>query len=112
MQQMLVARRDTATIDDVIPVGDSFDYIVTGRDALDSQAAALFRSAATLYQEKLRPLLLAAHGLSDSQCGGRAEDRIPMLPRLACRNRLGGHLVLFNAAHCLTRCAVGWGALE
>ena len=45
MQQMLVSRRDTLTVDDVVPVGDSFDYIVQGRDALDPQAAALFRSA-------------------------------------------------------------------
>ena len=30
MQQMLVDRRDTLTVDDVIPVGDSFDYIVAG----------------------------------------------------------------------------------
>ena len=30
MQQMLVDRRGTLTVDDVIPVGDSFDYIVQG----------------------------------------------------------------------------------
>jgi hypothetical protein len=30
MQQMLVDRRDTLTVDDVIPVGDAFDYIVQG----------------------------------------------------------------------------------
>ena len=32
MQQMLVDRRDTLTVDDVVPVGDSFDYIVQGRE--------------------------------------------------------------------------------
>ena len=36
MQQMLVARRDVLTIDDVIPVGDAFDYIVEGQQALDT----------------------------------------------------------------------------
>ncbi len=70
MQQMLVDRRDTATADDVIPVGDAFDYIVAGQDALDSQAAALFRSATTLYREKLRPILLAAHGLAEADAAG------------------------------------------
>ena len=30
MQRMLVDRRDTLTIDDLIPVGDAFDYIVEG----------------------------------------------------------------------------------
>ena len=29
---MLVDRRDTLTVDDVIPVGDSFDYIVEGSE--------------------------------------------------------------------------------
>ena len=68
MQQMLVNRRDTLTVDDVVPVGDSFDYIVQGRDALDPQAAALFRSATALYRDKLRPILLAA---SKPDRGGR-----------------------------------------
>jgi hypothetical protein len=65
MQQMLVDRRAALTVDDVVPVGDSFDYIVQGRDALDPQIAALFRSATALYRDKLRPILLAAHDLSE-----------------------------------------------
>ena len=36
---------------------------MSGRDALDPQAAALFRSATTLYRDKLRPILLTAHNL-------------------------------------------------
>jgi len=84
MQQMLVDRRDTLTADDVVPVGDSFDYIVSGRDALDPQAAALFRSATTLYRDKLRPILLTAHNLSADEAsdpervpaGFRADDRL------------------------------------
>jgi hypothetical protein len=84
MQQMLVDRRSTLTVDDVVPVGDSFDYIVEGSQALDPQAAALFRSAVTLYREKLRPILLAAHNLSEEDvadpdrapAGFRADDRL------------------------------------
>ncbi|MDN4612313.1 DUF6079 family protein [Arthrobacter burdickii] len=86
MQQMLVDRRDTLSIDDVIPVGDSFEYIVRGKgDAvLDPQAAALFRSATQLYQEKLQPLILRVHGLVPSDLdipervtsGYRADDRL------------------------------------
>jgi hypothetical protein len=74
MQQMLVDRRATLTVDDVVPVGDSFNYIVHGRDALDPQLAALFRSATALYQDKLRPILLAAHGLTVAQVEGAASD--------------------------------------
>jgi hypothetical protein len=84
MQQMLVDRRDSLTVDDVVPVGDSFDYIVQGRDALDPQAAALFRSATALYRDKLRPILLTAHNLSADEAsdpewvpsGFCADDRL------------------------------------
>jgi hypothetical protein len=64
MQQMLVDGRDTLTVDDVIPVGDAFDHVVDGREPLDAQAAALFKSATTLYRDKLRPVLLSQHGLT------------------------------------------------
>ena len=77
MQQMLVRRRDTLTVDDVIPVGDSYDYIVHGRDALDPQTAALFRSATALYQDKLRPILLAASNLTEDDAAGDPE-RLPV----------------------------------
>jgi hypothetical protein len=84
MQQMLVDRRDSLTVDDVVPVGDAFDYIVQGRDALDPRVAALFRSATTLYQDKLRPILLTTHDLTEDQAasdtdlpaGFRADDRL------------------------------------
>jgi hypothetical protein len=85
MQQMLVSRRDTLTVDDVVPVGDSYDYIVHGRDALDPQTAALFRSATALYRDKLRPLLLKASNLTEEDMAGdperlptafRADDRL------------------------------------
>ncbi len=67
MQQMLVDRRDTLTIDEILPVGDSFDLVVQGQtgQALDAQSAALFRSANKLYAEKLRPLLLAHHSVDE-----------------------------------------------
>ena len=84
MQQMLVDRRSALTVDDVIPVGDAFDYIVRGADPLDSQVAALFRSALALYRDKLRPLMLAEHNLTEADLadpervptGYRAHDRL------------------------------------
>lgn len=84
MQQMLVDRRETLTVDDVIPVGDAFDYIVSGRDALDTQTAALFRSASALYTEKLRPEILGKYGITEIALasgtampdGLRADDRL------------------------------------
>lgn len=78
MQHMLVDRRNTLTIDEIIPVGDSFDLIVQGQSgqALDAQAAALFRSANRLYAEKLRPLLLNLHSV-DEETVANHPDRVP-----------------------------------
>ncbi|PRY37177.1 hypothetical protein LY71_12442 [Geodermatophilus tzadiensis] len=70
MQQLLVDRRNALTVDDVIPVGDAFDYVVEGREVLDPQVGALFRSATALYRDKLRPILLAEHGLTAEQVAG------------------------------------------
>ncbi|GAA4393356.1 hypothetical protein GCM10023153_13220 [Ornithinibacter aureus] len=67
MQQMLVDQRDTLTVEQVIPVGDSFDYIVRGTKVLDTQAAALFRSANRLYTEKLSPLIRAKYDVTAAQ---------------------------------------------
>lgn len=67
MQQLLVDRRDALTIDDVIPVGDAFDYLVSGAagdQPLDEASAALFRAASALYEEKLLPMILEPYGLT------------------------------------------------
>lgn len=79
MQQMLVDRRDVLTVDDVVPVGDAFSYIVNGQSPLDPTAAALFRSARTLYSDKLQPLLLTNHGLTRDDLE-RAETGAGKLP--------------------------------
>jgi len=97
MQQMLVDRRGTLTVDDVIPVGDSFDYIVQGPQGsqpLDAQAAALFRSAATLYRDKIRPLILADHGLTEADAVD--PDRLPVAFR--AHDRLAKTLLLSAVA--------------
>ena len=96
MQQMLVTRRDVLTTDDVIPVGDAFDHIVQGQSgqALDQQAAALFRSANTLYAEKLHPLLLVPYGLTEADlAAGVAKP-----PGLAADERLAQTLLLSAVA--------------
>jgi hypothetical protein len=95
MQQMLVSHRDTLTVDDVVPVGDSFDYIVQGRDALDPQAAALFRGATALYRDKLRPILLADSGQTEQDATGDPEQ----LPaRFRTDDRLAKTLLLSAVA--------------
>jgi hypothetical protein len=84
MQQLLVDRRDVLTVDDVIPVGDAFDYVVEGKEVLDPQVGALFRAATALYRDKLRPMILGTHGVTAEQAdsgsglppGYLADDRL------------------------------------
>jgi hypothetical protein len=97
MQQMLVDRRATLTVDDVIPVGDSFDYIVQGPQGsqpLDAQSAALFKSAATLYRDKLRPLILADNELTEADLA----DPEKVTPAFRAHDRLAKTLLLSAVA--------------
>lgn len=66
MQQLLVRRRDTLTVDDVVPVGDVFDLVVEGNQTLTPDMAGRFKNARALYHDKLRPLLLREHHLADA----------------------------------------------
>jgi hypothetical protein len=66
MQQILVRQRDRLTIDDVVPVGDVFDLVVDGNQALTPEMAGRFKNARSLYHDKLRPELLREHKLSAS----------------------------------------------
>ncbi len=72
MQQMLVDRRSELTVDDIVPVGDAFEYVVSGKQALDEVVTARFRAATALWQDKLRPRLLRKHG--DASTPGYAAD--------------------------------------
>lgn len=95
MQQMLVDRRDTLTVDDVIPVGDAFDYIVHGQQALDAHAANMFRAATTLYEDKLKPILCREHEVSESQL---AEDPGSVPRGFRSQERLAKTLLLSAVA--------------
>lgn len=74
MQQLLVDQRDHLTVDDVIPVGDVFDLVVNGNQAITEDMRGRFRNALKLYDEKLRPLLLREHRLDDADVDGLPPD--------------------------------------
>jgi hypothetical protein len=83
MQQMLVDQRNDLTVDDVVPVGDVFDSVVQGQTALDVEMERHFAAARRLYAERLRPLLLAEHGLDEESAATvgprhpfRTDDRL------------------------------------
>jgi len=83
MGQLLVDQRGELKVDDVIPVGDVFEYVVEGQSALTPEMERHFAAARRLYHERLRPLLLREHGLDEETARTlgyrhpfRADDRI------------------------------------
>lgn len=68
MQQLLAENADQLTIDNVIPVGDAFDIIVDSANStpINDDVAQTFRTARTLWTEKLRPLLYRNAGVDES----------------------------------------------
>ncbi|MCV7510960.1 hypothetical protein M3D71_001690 [Micrococcus luteus] len=74
MKQMLVDRRDRLTVDELIPVGDAYPYLVEGQKPLDATAQALFSSAQNLWAQKWEPLLRSKHGLTPEQASAPDEN--------------------------------------
>lgn len=84
MQQMLQDDADRLTIDNVIPVGDAFDYVIDSASAtpINDAATQTFKTARTLWTEKLRPMLFRNMDVDESvpdaeaPSGLRADIRI------------------------------------
>ncbi len=67
MLQLLVERRETLELGEIIPVGDLYDVISRGNDAVSGAFREAFERARKLYDGKLVPLLEKAHGLRASE---------------------------------------------
>lgn len=87
MLQLLVERRDTLDVGEIIPVGDLYDVISRGTEAITPAFHQAFDRARCLYDQKLLPLLEREHDVSrsevtelpwDDEVGTkwRADDRI------------------------------------
>ncbi len=63
MLQMLVNRRDTLRLGDVIPLGDLWDVVAHGDEAFTDVMRVNFENAKRLYQQKLRPMLEESIGI-------------------------------------------------
>jgi len=57
MLQLLVDRRETLRLGDLVPVGDLWDAVAHGEEAFSDVLRAAFSNARKLYHQKLRPLL-------------------------------------------------------
>ncbi len=83
MQKMLVEGADRLTVDNVIPVGEAFDDIVSGTStSSDKQVENRFKLARDLWANDLRPYILSRYQLppettdADLSDGARSEVRI------------------------------------
>lgn len=66
MRQLLVDRRDTLRLGQLVPLGDLYDVISNGGDQpFTEKLKAEFEMAQKLYNLKLRPYLLGQYDLSD-----------------------------------------------
>lgn len=81
--QLLVDQRDRLRVGDLVPFGDLYDVIAGNDEPFTEQMKAHFASARRLYEDKLQPLLLRTHGLTEEQAAEvpdghvyRTDDRL------------------------------------
>ncbi len=67
MVQLLVDKRDTLELGDIVPVGDLYDAVAHGDEAFSQDMKVHFNNAHKLYHEKLLPML-------EGQYGARREE--------------------------------------
>jgi hypothetical protein len=66
MLQLLVDHRDDLELGDIIPVGDLWDVVAARDEPFAAEMRTVFDRAKKLYRTRLRPMLLAEHGLDES----------------------------------------------
>lgn len=82
MLQLLVNRRDTLRLGDVIPLGDLWDVVAHGDEAFTDVMRVRFENAKKLYQNKLRPMLEQQHEIDFEVDKQRAKDNEEIAERL------------------------------
>ena len=63
--QLLVDRRDTLAVGQLVPVGDLFDVFDTAGEPLSDAMRPRFEAAQRVYRRSLLPMLRAQHGLNE-----------------------------------------------
>ncbi|MFF3869036.1 phage resistance protein [Micromonospora sp. NPDC001898] len=77
MTELLVARRDTLQVNDLIGVAALFDPLVLHGELPDRpKLKQLFQSARVLYTQKLRPILLNLNGIGEEQAAGHQQFQL------------------------------------
>ncbi|GIF65223.1 hypothetical protein Ais01nite_32580 [Asanoa ishikariensis] len=77
MTELLVERRDTLQVNDLIGVSALFDPLVLHGDLPDRpKLRQLFQAARALYSRKLRPILLGQAGITEAEAAGNAQFQL------------------------------------
>ncbi|MET7970519.1 phage resistance protein [Micromonospora sp. NPDC005305] len=77
MTELLVDRRDTLRVNDLIGVAALFDPLVLHGELPDRpKLKQLFQSARSLYTQKLRPILLNLNGITEEQAAGHQQFQL------------------------------------
>ena len=82
MLQLLVNRRDTLRLGDVIPLGDLWDVVAHGDEAFTDVMRVNFENAKKLYQNKLLPMLEQQHEIDLEVDRERAKTNTEVAERL------------------------------
>src|SRR6185312_4328110 len=82
MLQLLVNRRDTLRLGDVIPLGDLWDVVAHGDEAFTDVMRVNFENAKKLYQTKLLPMLEQQHEIDLEVDRERAKTNTEVAERL------------------------------
>jgi hypothetical protein len=97
MLQLLVNRRDTLRLGDVIPLGDLWDVVAHGDEAFTDVMRVNFENAKRLYQTKLLPMLEQQHEVDlevDREKAKANKDVAEKLQRFENDDRLVKSLLL------------------
>ena len=71
MLQILVDRRETLDLGEIVPVGDLFDAIAEGVEPFTESTRHHFENARNLYRRKLLPLIESLHGIAKEEAETR-----------------------------------------
>ena len=74
MLQILVDRRETLDLGEIVPVGDLFDAIAEGDEPFTEGTRHHFENARNLYRRKLLPLIERLHGISKAEAETRPKN--------------------------------------
>lgn len=102
MLQLLVNRRDTLRLGDVIPLGDLWDVVAHGDEAFTDVMRVNFENAKKLYQNKLLPMLEQQHEIDlevDKERAKTNNEVAEKLQRFENDDRLVKSLLLCSLVH-------------